>query len=197
MLKLNNLCVSFGEKKVLQQLSYTFADQKITALVGISGIGKTTLLRVLAGLQKPTSGQVESSYQRISYLFQEPRLFPWMTALENVSAVCNDPIKAEGYLTRLLPDQEDHGKFPSELSGGMKQRVALARALAYDPDLLLMDEPFKGLDAATKTSVTEFLLEQIRDTTVILVTHDPADLRFCHHILHLEAGQLLLEENDN
>ncbi len=195
MLKLNDLCVSFGEKQVLKHLHHTFSDGQVTAVVGASGIGKTTLLRVIAGLQKPNDGQVESSYERIAYLFQEPRLFPWMTALENVSAVCDDPKKAEDYLAKLLPDRADHGKFPSELSGGMKQRVALARALAYEPDLLLMDEPFKGLDAETKALVTEFLFHQIQGITAIMVTHDASDLCFCQQVLRLESEHLFLEEN--
>lgn len=199
MLKIHDLCVSYDKKRILDNLTHSFTDGQITAVTGVSGIGKTTLLRIIAGLLSPTSGKVVSSYQRPAYIFQEPRLFPWMTALENVTEVCRDEEKARRILTALLPEADAHKKYPHELSGGMKQRVSIARALAYEPDLLLMDEPFKGLDHETREQVVQFLFENIQNNTAILVTHDIRDLPFCHQILRMDgspANQLILEKSD-
>ncbi len=200
MLTLNRLSVSFEDKMVLNQLSHTFSDRRITAILGASGTGKTTLLNVIAGLLCPTDGTIESDYVRVAYVFQEARLFPWMTALENVEAVCGDSQKAAKYLGMLLPAPSDHQKYPHELSGGMKQRVSLARALSYEPDLLLMDEPFKGLDAETREKVSSFLFEVTKDITVLMVTHDSLELPYCHDVLRLEhhpLSHLVVEKSDN
>ncbi len=199
MLKIHDLCVAYDKKLILDHLTHSFLDHRVTALTGLSGIGKTTLLRVFAGLLSPSSGEVISSYKKAAYIFQEPRLFPWMTALENVSIICNSTQKAQEYLEHLIPDLDSHKKYPHELSGGMKQRVSIARALAYEPDLLLMDEPFKGLDRETREHVSRFLFETIQDTTAIIVTHDKEDLPYCHQILRMEgspANQLVLEKSD-
>ena len=199
MLKLENLTVEYQKKKIFENLSISFEDGKITAITGRSGIGKTTLLRVLCDLKKPSGGKVLSSYSRPAYIFQEPRLFPWMTALENVLCVCGDEEKARYYLGRLLPDEAAHEKYPHELSGGMKQRVSIARALAYEPDLLLMDEPFRGLDPETKEETVAFLLDSLRGKTVITVTHDEEDLAWCDLVLRMEStpdSRLILEKID-
>ena len=198
MLKLENLTVEYQKNKILENVSVSFVDGTITAITGRSGIGKTTLLRVLCGLKKPSDGKVLSSYNRPAYIFQEPRLFPWMTALENVLAVCNDEEKARHYLSRLLPDEGALLKYPHELSGGMKQRVSIARAIAYEPDLLLMDEPFRGLDPETKEETVRLVLDSIRRKTVLTVTHDEEDL-VCDFVLRMEntpASHLILEKID-
>lgn len=199
MLKLENLTVEYQKNKILENVSVSFVDGTITAITGRSGIGKTTLLRVLCGLKKPSDGKVLSSYNRPAYIFQEPRLFPWMTALENVLAVCNDEEKARHYLSRLLPDEGALLKYPHELSGGMKQRVSIARAIAYEPDLLLMDEPFRGLDPETKEETVRLVLDSIRRKTVLTVTHDEEDLVWCDFVLRMEntpASHLILEKID-
>ena len=200
MLRIEDLTVRYDRQTVIEGLTFSFAEQQITAITGASGIGKTTLLNVLAGLRKPDSGKRISSYQRPAYIFQEPRLFPWMTALENVSSVCNNPQKAKEFLDILLPDADAANKFPHELSGGMKQRVSIARALAYDFDILFLDEPLKGLDPHTRAVTASILFEATKRKTVLMVTHDQEDTAFCHHVLRLEgspASALLLEKSSN
>ena len=198
MLTIENLSVSYKGTPVLKNLNACFSDGITTGLVGASGAGKTTLLRVIGGLLAPDEGHVISSYNRIAYVFQEPRLFPWMTALENVSAVCDNKKLAKEYLKGLQLHSDSLSKFPHELSGGMKQRVSLARALAYEPDLLLLDEPFKGLDSETKREAMRFLFEHMQGKTVLMVTHDSDDLPFCHQILRFEGApvsELILEKS--
>lgn len=188
MLKLENLTVRYQKQTVLDRLSADLPEGKIVAITGASGIGKTTLLQTIAGLLRPSEGKVISDYHRISYIFQEPRLFPWMTALENVTTVCNDETKARELLTKLLPDTDAADKYPAQLSGGMKQRISIARALAYEPDLLLLDEPFKGLDPQTRKQTTRFVFEQMKGKTVLMVTHDKEDLAFCDVILSMDRA---------
>ena len=168
-MKIENLCKSYGDKTVLRDLTLELPDTGVTVLSGASGCGKTTLLRLLAGLETPDSGTLPP-LGRVSYLFQEDRLFPHLTAKENVALVAD----GDGLLASLgLEDSAD--KFPHELSGGMKRRVALARALAYDADTYLFDEPFKGLDAAMKETALALLLRKTDGKRVILVTHEPEE----------------------
>lgn len=174
MIRLENVSVSFDDQRVIAGLSLDLRDGVISAITGASGIGKTTLLRAIAGLVRPDGGRIMTDYDKIGYVFQEPRLFPWMTALENVRCVCGDEQKARYYLSLLLPDADD--KLPSELSGGMKQRVSIARALASEPQLLLLDEPFKGLDEASKQNTVDVVLKHLRGRTAILVSHDKDEL---------------------
>lgn len=185
MLQLEQLTLQYKEKIVLSRVDHRFEDGRITALLGASGIGKTSLLHALAGLTKPTEGRILSTYERPAYLFQDVRLFPWMTALENVTAVCPDTVAASALLTRLFPGEDVLSLYPRELSGGMKQRVAIARTLAYDSDLLLLDEPFRGLDPDTRGAVRDLILEKAAGKTVILVTHDGEDLAFCDTALRM------------
>ena len=124
-----------------------------------------------------------------------------MTALENITVVGADEATAMRYLHALFEDAEEVAKkYPSELSGGMKQRISVARALAYAPDLLLLDEPFRGLDTETKTLVQRLIFNEMQGKTLLLVTHDEADLSLCDKIVRLQGTpvrELILEKSGN
>ena len=176
MLKLTNISHSYGDHPVLQSVSLTVLPGQRVALMGPSGCGKTTLLRIALGLVKPGGGTVENTFAKTAVVFQEPRLLPWRTALENVNAVLSDgPAtleQARKYLSQLgLEASAD--KYPRELSGGMQQRVAIARGLALEGDLLVLDEPFKAMDDALRQSVMAQVAKT--DAAIVLVTHDVAE----------------------
>ena len=177
MLRLDHICVTLGKKEILKDVSLFCERIGCIAIMGASGIGKTTLLRVIAGLIKPDSGSMESTFERISVKFQEPRLFPWLTVKENVTAVLDGKDisgTADKWLAAVGLDG-DADKYPRELSGGMAQRVALARALAYGGDLLLLDEPFSAVDESTKTPLLDLIREYAKTHAVIVVTHNDAE----------------------
>ena len=173
MLELKNVSLSYGDLRVLRGVSLRLDPGERIAVMGPSGCGKTSLLRLIAGLQSPDSGTVKLAARRLSFVFQEPRLLPWLTAEENVMLVLPDAHQvddAAAWLSRfVLGDAED--KLPTELSGGMQQLVSLARALVCAPDLLLLDEPFKALDTAAKKNAIAAVSDGT-DAAIILVTHD-------------------------
>lgn len=186
MLKFENLSLKYGKSTVIDRLSYEFEVGKVTVLLGESGVGKTSLLNLIAKLTSASDGSVTNGFEKISYIFQEPRLFPWLTALENVSEV-SDTDTAKHYLN-LMGLGNDLDKYPAELSGGMKQRVSIARALAYSPDLVLMDEPFKGLDPERRREVSDAVFAELKGKSVIMVTHDTADIEYADVALRLSAA---------
>ena len=173
MLELKNVSLSYGGLRVLRDVSLRLDSGERIAVMGPSGCGKTSLLRVIAGLQSPDFGTVECMARRLSFVFQEPRLLPWLTAEENVRLVLPDAHRSEDAAALLscfgLSDAAD--KLPAELSGGMQQLVSLTRALVCTPDLLLLDEPFKALDAAAKQNAIT-AVSGGTDAAIILVTHD-------------------------
>ncbi len=178
MLEFVNVSAAYDEKTILRNVSFRLERGEHAAFMGPSGCGKTTLLYLAAGLKAPYNGRILRDTEKLAAVFQEPRLFPWMNALENVSIVLGKDRdaqeKAIGALTRARLGAEQQ-KFPSELSGGMQQRVSLARALASDGDLLLLDEPIKGLDETLREDMTEWIKEASRGKTMLLITHDPKD----------------------
>lgn len=187
MLSLENISLKFGKNTVIDSLSYKFEEGKVYAILGESGLGKTSLLNLMSDLLRPTSGTLTNTANKISFVFQEPRLFEWMSALENVSTV-SDEQTAKALLI-LMGLEEVLSKYPSELSGGMKQRVSLARALAYNADTVFLDEPFKGLDQERRTQVSQAVFSALKGKTVIMVTHDEADTKYADYILKLTSDQ--------
>lgn len=178
MIEIEKLSIAYGGSTVLKDCTLTVPDGGCAALMGPSGCGKTTLLRAAAGLVRPLSGSVRAG-GRVSFVFQEPRLFPWLTAVQNVAAVLSGRERdntgtALDYLRRAGLAQAAE-KYPQELSGGMQQRVSLCRALAYGGDTLLLDEPFRGLDGKLKHAIAALILERSRGRTVLLSTHDQCE----------------------
>ena len=191
-----NLCKSFSEKEVLKNFSVIFPYEKITAVNGASGCGKTTLLRIIAGLEDADSGTVSGALpDEIAFLFQDDRLLPWLTALKNVETVIRDKEKkflAREILTALkLGDEKDLYAYPTELSGGMARRVSIARALAYlvanDCKVLILDEALRGLDKSNVENTVEVIRRYASSKTIISVTHNPSSLENGAEILTFPA----------
>ncbi len=171
MLKINNLSFSFENNVILKDFSCEFARGERVNISGPSGKGKTTLLRIIASLQKDYEGEIVFGKGiKISMVFQDDVLLPWYTALENVTCVCSGE-KAKLWLIRLgLGDALN--KYPAELSGGMKRRVALARAICFGGDILILDEAFKGLDDELKREIIAYIIEEYKDRLIIFTSHD-------------------------
>ena len=191
MMKIQDL--SFGYKKnapVLQNFNLDLQKGELLAIMGPSGCGKSTLLQLIAGFFSPTDGFIQTDAEKISYAFQEPRLFPWMTVEENLKAVLpKDAEASKIYDVLQFVELADAEKlYPNQLSGGMQSRAALARALLYGGDLFLMDEPFSALDEALSKELAQKLRAafQEKGASAILVTHqtEVAEL-FADRIIHL------------
>lgn len=182
---------------VIKNLEFEIVTDAFISLVGPSGAGKSTLLNILSGLDGNFDGSLEwvdGGPGCVSYVFQDPRLMPWLTVRENVELVMNDAKKDSSWVDHLLhlvELDERADAFPGQLSGGMQRRVALARAVAIKPDILLLDEPFSSLDAPTAASLREMVLDLWRDhsSAVILVTHNLNEaLELADQILFLSKG---------
>jgi len=178
-LRIEDGAVNFGSVEVFRHLSLEIARGEFVAVVGPSGCGKTTLLNLLSGFLKPSSGRVVCS-GRVRMVYQHDSLFPWQTAAQNIALGLRDlsseterERQLRGML-RLINLEEFAGHYPHQLSGGMRQRVELARALAGDTDILLLDEPFSSLDYLTRLRLRRELARMLEELprTVVLVTHD-------------------------
>lgn len=174
MLSIQNVFKAY-DKPVLENFSYEFPDKGLFVIRGSSGIGKTTLLRLIAGLEKPDHGKIcRKSDETISFVFQEARLAPYLTLLDNVLLVKKerDPNRASEILNELgLEDSAN--KFPDELSGGMKLRGSIARSLYYGGDIYLWDEPTKELDPENRKKIIDKIQALSEEKLMIVVTHDP------------------------
>ena len=218
LLEVQNLSLAFGGKTVLRDLSFTLDRGEVKVVMGPSGSGKSSLLRCLNLLQKPTGGKVFLNGQEITapgtdacavrrqigFVFQQFGLFKHLDALHNVALA---PVKllhlsrkqalerAERELARV--DMQDHGrKYPAQLSGGQQQRVAIARALAMDPKLILFDEPTSALDPELSRDVSVIINKlYLEDVTMLCVTHDAHFAKYvCDKILFLDQGVILTEQ---
>ncbi|MBQ3816776.1 MAG: ATP-binding cassette domain-containing protein [Clostridia bacterium] len=171
MIKINNLSFSYGDKKIFENFSLEIKNGGKICFFGTSGSGKTTLLRLIMGLEKPQSGEIIfETGNKISAVFQEDRLLAFLTVEKNIEIAGGKKESAEKTLN-LLGLEEYKNKKPDDLSGGMKRRVALARALCRDFDILILDEPFNGLDSENIKTAANIINEFSAGKTVIIVTH--------------------------
>ncbi len=179
VLQADGICKSYGVKRALLPTTLSFIVHSFTCIVGRSGCGKTTLLRLLGGLEAPDAGSVQlADGLRIAPVFQEPRLMPWLSVAQNITLAARVDktldVAALPQLLQLLGLVGCEDLYPHQLSGGMAQRVALGRTLFYNPDVILMDEPFSALDYFTRQGLQRTLLalHAAKRKTVIFVTHD-------------------------
>ena len=185
ILSLKNITKNFDEKIVLENFSHDFDDTGIVAITGPSGVGKTTLLRIICGLDKKYSGEVKTSDRvKFSVAFQEHRLFQNLTALENITEIVyqkssEENVKASVDMLLKLGFTKDEMKlYPSALSGGMKQRVSLARAFLRDANIIILDEPTKELDTALVKQVLDIILDLSKHKLILIVTHNENDIEY-------------------
>lgn len=179
---------AYGEKQVLRDFSARFPQGETTVIMGPSGCGKTTLLSILMGFLAPDSGEITGLPEIISAVFQEDRLCEDFSALSNVSMVLGKKSPEPERILGLLGLGEELKTPVRALSGGMKRRVAIARALCHGGSLLILDEPFKGLDGETRKTVMEVVRRETQGRTVIAVTHDPEEAAFLSdNIIRMEV----------
>ncbi|MEA3418005.1 MAG: ATP-binding cassette domain-containing protein [Campylobacterota bacterium] len=181
-LKVENLTFSFGYDTILDDISFEIDEGEVVSIVGPSGGGKTTLLRLCAGLLDRQEGKIENSFTSQSIAFQDPRLLPWKNVLDNVAfglKAMGVPNKERIQRAREIAlkfdlDEVDFDKFPKELSGGMSQRVSFSRALVTQPKLLFLDEPFSALDIGLRQELQDHVIELIekKEITIFFITHD-------------------------
>nr|WP_062342686.1 ABC transporter ATP-binding protein [Herbidospora sakaeratensis] len=190
--RLSGVARAFGDRVVLDSLDLELRDGEFTALLGRSGSGKSTLLRALAGLDPEVTGTIDVT-DSVAVAFQEPRLVPWKRLLANITLGLDAPVsKAKEALAEVgLSERSD--AWPLTLSGGEAQRASLARALVREPELLLLDEPFSALDALTRITIHQLVLElwARHRPAVLLVTHDVDEaLLLADRVLVLDEGRI-------
>lgn len=193
-LRIDRLTLRHGARTIFRDLDLLVAGGSFVVLLGASGVGKSSLLKIAAGLDTPTAGQVSATDDRplagrIAYMGQQDLLYPWLSAIENVMlgarlrGQARNRDRALHLLDRVgLGDRA--GALPAQLSGGMRQRAALARTLYEDRPFVLMDEPFSALDTLTRTRVQDLAAELLVGRTVLMITHDPFEAcRLGHHLV--------------
>ena len=176
-MKIQHLCKFFDGKVVLDHVSLTLESGGTACLMAPSGRGKTTLLRCIAGLETPDSGQITDLPERIAYVFQEDRLCDGFSAVDNIRLVTGKAL-GEGEIRRHLEELGLAGSLDQpvrELSGGMRRRVSIGRAVCFGAGLLLLDEPFKGLDDEARQQTADYILRHRGAAAILCVTHDRED----------------------
>ncbi len=180
-IEIKNLNKSYNGLQVIKNYHFTFQEGKIYCLYGPSGCGKTTLLHIIAGILPFNSGTITGTEKkRIAVVFQEDRLLPWLTAEENIKFVLGNKHFDAGKYLEVVGLKEFKKYHPHQLSGGMKRRVAIARALAYHGQVLLMDEPFKGIDEEVKRYIMDSILKE-KEQIVIFSTHNLQEAAYMAH----------------
>lgn len=214
VIALNHVSKSFGEKQVLQDITFSVARQEAICLLGRSGTGKSVALKLIIALIKPESGQIRIDGEDITklngrdlsrvrrkmgFLFQNAALFDFLTLYENLALPLRRLTKKSGQEIDEIIDRVlrqvglggDKDKMPQELSGGMRKRAGLARALVLEPEILLVDEPSSGLDRITASEIDDLLIQQKRHMTMIIVSHDVHGARrVCDRFAVLDRGRL-------
>lgn len=189
MLEIKNVGLNYDDLKVINNLSLQVNEHEIVVLIGPSGCGKSSILNMIAHILKPTSGQINTSNEKIGFVFQDDRLLPWKNLYQNIAIVNekSDHQKIAQLISEVdLTGFEDY--YPNQLSGGMKKRIGIARAFYYDSDLLLMDEPFSGLDFCLRAEMIKMLKRVWQNTkpSVLFVTHELDEaLEIAHRIIVL------------
>lgn len=183
---IKNLTKSFDKKLVFDNFSIEIPEKKLTIIEGKSGCGKTTLLRIISGLDLNFKGEIIKKSNKISYVFQEPRLFGAITVKQNLEIINNGTNLSIEEILSIVELEKEQKTYPNELSGGMKMRLSLARALYYNGDTFIMDEPFSALDNDMKSRIIPKVLNLLKGKTVIIVTHDVLEIeKYADNIIKL------------
>ena len=203
--QVQNVTLDFKSKTLFKDLYFNILENTSSALLGTSGVGKSTLLRCIADLENENITEGKIVLQKdtnIAWLSQENSLYPWLSILDNVQLYhhlngtkTKQTLQKAKELLSQVSMSEHISKKTYELSGGQKQRVAIARTLMQDANLILMDEPFSALDAITKMQLQDLTCELLKDKTIVLVTHDPQEaIKLTNHIYILKNQSVNIEE---